>query len=156
MFGTGLRGHYTSARLAIPLMLPRGRGLIVHTSTAGPSKGNRFLAALPYDVTSRAIDRMAAFLANELSSRGIAVVALHPGWPRTVNMMAGTPWRKVGMSREAFFEATESPYLAGRAVASLAADPRVIEKTGGAFSSGVLAREYGFTDVDGRRLLPSW
>jgi hypothetical protein len=37
----------------------------------------------------------------------------------------------------------------GRAVAALAADPEVHRRNRGSFSSGGLAREYGFTDVDG-------
>ena len=37
----------------------------------------------------------------------------------------------------------------GRAVAALAADPDVQRRNGGSFSSGGLAREYGFTDLDG-------
>lgn len=32
--------------------------------------------------------------------------------------------------------------------------PRVTEKTGGVFRVGDLAREYGFTDVDGRQVPP--
>ena len=39
----------------------------------------------------------------------------------------------------------------GRAVAALAADPEVHRRNGGSFSSGGLARDYGFTDVDGSR-----
>ena len=39
----------------------------------------------------------------------------------------------------------------GRAVAALAADPGVQRRNGGSFSSGELARDYGFTDVDGSR-----
>ena len=38
-----------------------------------------------------------------------------------------------------------------RAVAALAADPAVARRNGGSFSPGGLAREYGFTDVDGSR-----
>ena len=37
------------------------------------------------------------------------------------------------------------------AVAALAADPSIAKRNGGSFSSGELAREYGFTDVDGSR-----
>src|SRR5262249_51537445 len=33
----------------------------------------------------------------------------------------------------------------------LAADPQVLEKSGGLYSSWGLAREYGFTDLDGSR-----
>ncbi len=39
----------------------------------------------------------------------------------------------------------------GRAVAALAADPDVLKKSGSLLTTGDLAREYGFTDVDGRQ-----
>lgn len=39
---------------------------------------------------------------------------------------------------------------AGRGIAALAADPDVHTKTGGVHRVGDLAREYGFTDIDGR------
>ena len=39
-------------------------------------------------------------------------------------------------------------------MAALAADPHVAAKSGGVYSSWGLAREYGFTDIDGRR--PDW
>src|SRR5262249_23872570 len=42
----------------------------------------------------------------------------------------------------------------GRAVAALAGDPGIMKKTGQLFSSWDLAREFRFTDADGRR--PSW
>ena len=48
-----------------------------------------------------------------------------------------------------FAAISESPRFVGRAVAALAADPDVQRRNGGSFSSGGLAREYGFTDVDG-------
>ena len=43
----------------------------------------------------------------------------------------------------------ESVEMSGRAVCHLAADPRVIRKTGRVLMNADLAREYGFTDVDG-------
>jgi hypothetical protein len=44
---------------------------------------------------------------------------------------------------------TESVEYIGRAVAALAADANVLEKSGRILTVGDLAREYGFTDVDG-------
>lgn len=44
---------------------------------------------------------------------------------------------------------TETPEYLGRAVASLAADSRIMDKTRVLLTTGELAREYGFTDVDG-------
>jgi hypothetical protein len=51
---------------------------------------------------------------------------------------------------------TESAEFVGRAVAALAADPNVLEKSGGVFTTPELAREYDFTDVDGTQMSPFW
>jgi hypothetical protein len=48
------------------------------------------------------------------------------------------------------FDLSESTAYVGRGVAHLAADPRAIAKTGKLLFGGDLAKEYGFTDVDGR------
>jgi hypothetical protein len=47
------------------------------------------------------------------------------------------------------FGISETPTYTGRAVVALAADPEVARFNQGSLSSGGLAREYGFTDVDG-------
>ena len=57
-------------------------------------------------------------------------------------------------SETPYFAESETPCLVGRAVAALAADPNVGAKSGGLFSSWALSKEYGLTDVDGRR--PDW
>ena len=62
-------------------------------------------------------------------------------------------WRDATAS-DPHFIASETPFYVGRAVAALAADPNVAAKAGRVFSSWDLAREYGFTDVDGRK--PHW
>ena len=49
------------------------------------------------------------------------------------------------------FIESETPFYVGRAIAALAADPRVTERTGQALSSWGLSREYDFEDADGRR-----
>jgi hypothetical protein len=59
-------------------------------------------------------------------------------------------WRDGAKKYPSFID-SETPFYVGRAVAALAADPRVLKKSGRAFSSWSLADEYGFDDVDGRR-----
>ncbi len=59
-----------------------------------------------------------------------------------------------GAGRGIALDATESPRYVGRAVAALAADPRIMDRTGQVLRAGDLAAEYGFTDVDGRRIPP--
>src|SRR5688500_5743059 len=49
------------------------------------------------------------------------------------------------------FVLSESPRYVGRAVAALASDPQRSRFNQMSLSSGKLAREYGFTDLDGRR-----
>lgn len=49
------------------------------------------------------------------------------------------------------FASSETPFYIGRGVVALATDPNVMEKAGHTLSAGGLAREYGFTDVDGRQ-----
>jgi len=62
-------------------------------------------------------------------------------------------WREAG-KKDPNFLVSESPLFVGRAIAALAADPNVRRRTGTLLSSWELAREYVFTDYDGRR--PDW
>jgi hypothetical protein len=59
-------------------------------------------------------------------------------------------WRDA-LDRQPHFVISESPRFVGRAVAALAADPDLRRHNGASLSSGGLAQEYGFTDVDGSR-----
>jgi NAD(P)-dependent dehydrogenase (short-subunit alcohol dehydrogenase family) len=150
MFTAGLKAHLVASYFAVPLMLPRRRGLIVSTVAWDHDK---YLGSF-YDIAKHAIVRMIYGLAIELRPHKIAAVAVAPGFMRTERVLRAFKadeqnWKKFpGMKR------TETPEYVGRAVAALAADPRVLRKSGRAFHAGELAREYGFTDVDGRRVPP--
>jgi hypothetical protein len=67
-------------------------------------------------------------------------------------------WREVAekdsKARGMGLAGSESPFFVGRAVAALASDPNVMEKSGGLYGSWTLAEEYGFDDVNGER--PHW
>ena len=62
-------------------------------------------------------------------------------------------WRDAGKKDKNFLE-SESPLFVGRAVAALAQDPNVLNRSGQLLSSWELSRKYKFTDYDGRR--PDW
>ena len=49
---------------------------------------------------------------------------------------------------------SESPEFIGRAVVALATDPDVLRHTGKVLVVAGLAREYGFTDIDGKTPRP--
>src|SRR5512132_788007 len=50
----------------------------------------------------------------------------------------------------------ESAEFPGRAIAALAADPNVLAKSRCVYTTPALAREYGFTDVDGKQESTFW
>lgn len=152
MFDRGVRNHLLASRLAAPLLVRQGRGLIVTTTFWDRDrymKGN-----LLYDLAKSSMTRLAFGMARELKPHGVASVAVSPGWMRTEFVLAGHHTDEAHWRERPELAGTESPRYVGRAVAALAADPRILEKTGRALRVGDLAREYGFTDVDGRVVPP--
>lgn len=149
MMDRGVRHHLLAARAAAPILVAQRRGLIVATTFR--DRGRYLRGNLFYDLAKAALVRLAFGIAEELRPHGVASLALSPGWMRTEFVLAGhrtdeAHWQEVpGLAR------TESPRYLGRAAAALAADPRVIERSGGVFTVAELARAYGFTDVDGRQ-----
>ena len=142
MFTAGVRAHLVAGRFAAPLMIERRAGLIISTVAWAFGK---YLGNLFYDVAKAAIIRMAFGMAHELRPHGVAAVALAPGFMRTERVLAAHAAQPFDLS------GTESPEYLGRAVAALAADPNVMAKSGQVLTVGELAREYGFTDIDGRQ-----
>jgi NAD(P)-dependent dehydrogenase (short-subunit alcohol dehydrogenase family) len=145
MFECGVRAHLLATRLALPLMLPLGRALIVFTTAWDQ---DRYLGNLLYDVAKAAVNRMAFGMARELQRHQVGVVALAPGFVRTERVVAAFA------GAGALPDNLESPEYTGRAVVALAADANVMAKSGRVLTVGQLAREYGFTDIDGRQLPP--
>jgi NAD(P)-dependent dehydrogenase (short-subunit alcohol dehydrogenase family) len=138
-----LRSQLVTTRLALPLMLPQRRGLIVNTTWA---VGDQFHGHVFYDTVKTAVSRMSMGMAEQLREHGIAVVALSPGWMHTEVM---------NLPPELASQ-TETTEYVGRATAALAADPDVLRRAGETLLVVDLARDYGFTDVDGRELSPFW
>jgi dehydrogenase/reductase SDR family member 1 len=139
MHAVGLRSHYVASRCAARLMVPEHRGLIVNVSSAGAIQ---YTGNVSYNVVKAGVDMLTLASAEELRPYGVAVVSIWPRLTRTEGFLAHL---------ELFPDAAKawSPQLSGRAVAALAADPGVFDKSGRAFDIGVLAEEYGFTDLDG-------
>jgi NAD(P)-dependent dehydrogenase (short-subunit alcohol dehydrogenase family) len=137
MFAAGVRAHYVSSSFAVPLMLEHG-GLIVNISSfAGVnSKENVALGT-----AKAATDRLSLLMSEQLRAHGVAVVSLYPGLVRTEGILKWKDYIDLSNS--------ESPLFVGRAVAALAADLLVMDRTGETLVAAELAAEYGFTDEDG-------
>lgn len=142
MFTGGLRATAYASRLAAPMMIEAGRGLIVNmTWVLDRPHGHAF-----YEVVKNATNKLTGQLADDLRPYGVACVAVSPGFMRLERM-------NLSAEEAAMTESAEFP---GRAIAALTADENVLEKSGKVFVTPALAREYGFTDIDGRQQSPFW
>jgi NAD(P)-dependent dehydrogenase (short-subunit alcohol dehydrogenase family) len=143
MFSAGVRAHYVAACLAARGMVERRRGLIVNISTWAAQK---HIGNVPYGVAKAATDKMTRDMAHELREHNVAVVSLYPGLVRTEKVMEAAAFLDLSNS--------ESPRFSGRAVAALATDLRLMEKTGTVVVAAACAKEYGFSDIDGKQPAP--
>jgi NAD(P)-dependent dehydrogenase (short-subunit alcohol dehydrogenase family) len=147
--------HLITSHFALALLVRRPGGLVVEM-TDGTLEYNaeHYRLSAFYDLAKWAVIRLAFAQSRELAPHGCTAVALTPGWLRSEMMLehygvTEENWRDGAATNPHFAAISESPRFVGRAVAALAADPEVERRNGGSFSSGGLAREYGFTDVDG-------
>jgi NAD(P)-dependent dehydrogenase (short-subunit alcohol dehydrogenase family) len=148
--------HLITSHHALPLMIRRPGGLVVEM-TDGTAEYNaaNYRVNPFYDLAKTAVIRLAFSQAKDLAPHGGTAVALTPGWMRSEMMLEAfgvteDNWRDA-LERVPHFAISESPRFVGRAVAALAADPERARYNGQSLSSGGLAKEYGFTDLDGSR-----
>jgi NAD(P)-dependent dehydrogenase (short-subunit alcohol dehydrogenase family) len=143
MFSAGVRAYYHASQLAARTMIVQRRGLIVNISFWAAQK---HIANVAYGVAKAATDKMTADMAVELRPHGVAVVSLYPGLVRTEKVMEAAAYLDLSNS--------ESPDFIGRAVAALHEDSEVLRHTGNVLVAAAVARDYGFTDIDGKAPRP--
>ncbi|HEY8742535.1 MAG TPA: SDR family NAD(P)-dependent oxidoreductase, partial [Chloroflexota bacterium] len=149
----GLETHLITLHTVLPLLVRRGQGLVVEITDGDDMFNDRYRGSMFYDMIKVAISRLGKMLSEELKPHGVASVALTPGFLRSEAMvehfgLTEEHWRD-GIARDPWFAISETPHYIGRAVVALAADPHVARWSGQALSSGLLAKHYGFTDLDG-------
>lgn len=155
VLNSALLSHVISAKHAALLMIRNKRGLIVEVTEHDLlfSGGNALAQLVKFSLKG-----LAFMLAEELRKHRIAAVAVTPGFLRSESMLqrfgvTEESWREGG-KKDIHFLQSESPLFLGRGVAALAADKKVLARTGDLTSSWELARAYGVTDTDGSR--PDW
>ena len=165
-FTIGVRSHYVMTQKAMPLLLKRS-GLIVDIASPG---NYVYLVSTMYGMGRAASERMVVQMAMELENYPVSILTLWPGVVRTevmgtaieqnpelLRQILSMTWANIPGAMDDLaklpgadvLRVTESQVFSGRAVAALAADPRVKVKSGKVFSVAGLAKEYGFTDIDG-------
>jgi NAD(P)-dependent dehydrogenase (short-subunit alcohol dehydrogenase family) len=147
--------HLVTSHHLLPLMVDRPGGLLVEvTDGTTDYNASHYRISVFYDLAKVAVNRLAFSQGHELALHGGTAVAVTPGWMRSEMMLEafGTTeekWREAAAPPG--FLVSESPRYVGRAVASLAIDPGRARYNQKSVTSGQLAAEYGFTDIDGSR-----
>jgi NAD(P)-dependent dehydrogenase (short-subunit alcohol dehydrogenase family) len=158
--------HLITAHHLLPLLIKEPGGLLVEV-TDGTNAYNQshYRISVFYDLAKVAVNRLAFSLGHELAPRGGTGVAITPGFLRSEMMLEAfavteDTWRdslKPERAEQGLpvappdFALSESPRYVGRAVAALASDANRSRWNQQSVTSGQLATEYGFTDVDGSR-----
>lgn len=139
MIDAGVRAAFVASQHAAAEMVDARRGLIVHLSHWAAQK---HLGNTIYGISKAATDKMAADMAQELKEHNVVVVSLYPGLVRTEAVLSAGVFD---------LSNSESPEFIGRAVMALAEDDGASRHSGKALVVADLAKEYRFTDIDGKQ-----
>ncbi|BBY15985.1 short-chain dehydrogenase [Mycolicibacterium litorale] len=161
----GVDTHLVTSHSLLPLLVTRPGGLLVEiTDGTTAYNASTYRISVFYDLAKCAVNRLAFSHGHELAAFGATAVAVSPGWLRSEMMLdnygvseadwraALRPHRPGGHpTAPPGFANSETPRFVGRAVAAIAADPARSRWNQRSLTSADLAREYGFTDIDGRQ-----
>ena len=152
----GSLSHLITSYFGVPLLVENGGGLLIEVTDGKMDDIRQF--NFYYDLEKALNIRLARSLALQLRPHKIAVVSLTPGFLRSEEMLdhfgvTEATWRE-GIKLDKYFAYSETPFYVGKAVVALACDKKIMQKSGQSLDAGKLAREYGFTDVDGTQ--PVW
>ncbi len=156
--------HLITSKYLLPLLIKNSGGLLVEV-TDGTSVYNasNYRISVYYDLAKISVNRLAFSQGHELAPHGATAVAITPGWLRSEMMLdvfgvTERNWRDALDPTRADrglpvappgFVNSETPRFVGRGIASIAADPERSRWNQRSVTAGELAREYGFTDLDG-------
>lgn len=159
----GLRNNYHCTVFASRMMVPRKQGLIINISSLG---GLQYAFNTAYGVGKAATDRMSQDCGVELRKHNIASIALLLGGVKTEaskEMLKERGDKAVlkldpnslllnELKLKDIWDDTESVEFAGKVIAELAVDPKLMNYT----SKVVIAADYAQTknvkDIDGRTI----
>jgi NAD(P)-dependent dehydrogenase (short-subunit alcohol dehydrogenase family) len=160
VMGAGPFAYYLACRHAAPLLAQSGGGLVASVTDGILAKGDEDATEaaaraepggqLLWELSHHTIDRLMSGMAVEGRKAKIAFVTLMPGFMRTERVVRMLSTEK--LKKQFRFDLSESTRYVGRAVAALAGDRKVLERSGRVFFVADLARDYGFTDTDGRQV----
>ncbi|MFL6450803.1 MAG: SDR family oxidoreductase [Bryobacteraceae bacterium] len=151
--GAGPQAFWIAAREGARLMSSQRSGLI--TAISEPIiHPDKFSGSVQFDLFEHlphyALNRLVLSLASEASKGGVTLLGLLPGFMKTERVQVHMQNEDEALQKVYRYDLAESPEYTGRAVVALASDPHVSAKAGQLIFVGDAAKEYGFTDIDGR------
>lgn len=139
LIDVGLRSHFVATRLAVPMMIEQGGGLVMNVAShaAGDSgKSANSRAILPYSVCKAGLHRLSNDMAVELRDTGVAVLEIWPPASTTEGVLAQQDvWGDLSDWKP--------PLFTGRVVAAFVAAEDAMARTGQALVIDDLAAELG-------------
>ena len=147
--------HLITSHYLLPLLIKQPGGLLIEvTDGTLDYNASHYRISVFYDLAKVSVNRLAFSQGHELSPHQATAVAITPGWLRSEIMLDAyhvdeENWRTA--EAPPGFAVSESPRYAGRGVVALATDPERARWNQRSVTSGQLAAEYGFTDIDGSR-----
>ncbi|HAF43310.1 MAG TPA: short-chain dehydrogenase [Sphingobium sp.] len=151
MWDVGVRSNFVAAWHAARIMAPQRSGLIVAISGFAAVT---YTYGVVFGTAKSAVDRMARDMAIELAPHNVASLTL---WQRlTLTEKARDNLARMGerMTQSITSQQGSSVEHPGRVIAALAADPDIMQRSGGEYITAELARHYGIVDIDGA-VIPS-
>ncbi|HLK59716.1 MAG TPA: SDR family oxidoreductase [Chthonomonadaceae bacterium] len=164
MLERAVHAHIITSYYGVPLMVARRQGLLIEITDSAADSGDNpvndincgYRGDLFYDLSKVCANRLGYAFSEELRKVNVTALAISPGYLRSEAMLdhfgvTEATWRDA-IAKDRHFAKSETPFYIGRAVVALASDPNVAAKAGKVWTSGQLAHEYVFTDIDGRSI----
>ena len=151
MWQVGVQSSFVAAWHAAQLMVPNKSGLIVAISGY---VGVTYTFGVVFGTAKSAVDRMARDMAIELKPHNVASLSLWQGLTLTEKAQHNLAQSKEKMTTSITSMTGSSVEHPGRVIAALAADPDIMQRSGGTYITTEVAMAYGITDIDGR-VIPS-
>jgi NAD(P)-dependent dehydrogenase (short-subunit alcohol dehydrogenase family) len=147
--------HIITSHFATPLLLRSKSGMIFEITDG---KTYDYRGTFFYDLVKVSVMRVAYSMAKDLAPHHVTAIAVTPGFLRSEAMLdhfgvTEKTWRDA-IKKDKYFAFSETPHYIGRAIVALAADPKIMEKSGKTLATWDLSEEYGFVDIDGSQ--PHW
>lgn len=139
--GVGLRGYYVASVFGAPMMVKQKSGLIVNISSRG---GLGYVFSSSYGVGKAGVNRMAQDFAVELKDYNCAALSLSPSKVKTEFILEMVEQGKMQLDPAT----AQSVRLSGRCIAALAADEKIMDRSGGIFTVTEVAEDYAVIDPD--------